>query len=145
MASSLKSLSQIWNKTSRSDGAAEEITHTAAFNGSGSRRQLSRQFKSVSDATTSEPPKRLLRSRGVLSSISNLNVGNVPKETRKLIQAGADKVNQTLNDVRNTFGTFWSQVCNFKSLCLKMNRMTSGLFITETQEQSCQTSTKASE
>jgi hypothetical protein len=123
MASSLKSLSQIWNKTSRSDGAAEEITHTAAFNGSGSRRQLSRQFKSVSDATTSEPPKRLLRSRGVLSSISNLNVGNVPKETRKLIQAGADKVNQTLNDVRNTFGT-WSQVYNFKSLSLKMNRMT---------------------
>ena len=144
MASSLKSLSQIWNKTSRSDGAAEEITHTAAFNGSGSRRQLSRQFKSVSDATTSEPPKRLLRSRGVLSSISNLNVGNVPKETRKLIQAGADKVNQTLTDVRNTFGT-WSQVCKFKSLCWKMNRMTSGLFITETQEQSCQTTTKASE
>jgi hypothetical protein len=113
MASSLKSLSQIWNKTSRSDGAAEEITHTSAVNGSGSRRQLSRQFKSVSDATTSEeepqPQKRLLRSRGVLSSISNLNVANVPKETRKLIQAGADKVNQTFNDVRNTLGT-WSQV-----------------------------------
>ncbi|KZS07366.1 Uncharacterized protein APZ42_028905 [Daphnia magna] len=31
-----------------------------------------------------------------------------PKETRKLIQAGAVKVNQTFNNVRNTFGT-WSQ------------------------------------
>ncbi|XP_046460535.1 uncharacterized protein LOC124207221 [Daphnia pulex] len=112
MASSLKSLSQIWNKTSRSDGATEEITHTLGVNGSGSRRQLSRQFKSVSDATTEQeqpqPQRRLLRSRGVLSSISNLNVANVPKETRKLIQAGAEKVNQTFNDVRNTFGT-WSQ------------------------------------
>ncbi|KAK4024531.1 hypothetical protein OUZ56_009952 [Daphnia magna] len=55
------------------------------------------------------PQRRLLRSRGVLSSISNLNVANVPKETRKLIQAGAEKVNQTFNNVRNTFGT-WSQV-----------------------------------
>ena len=111
MASSLKSLSQIWNKTSRSDGANEEIT--SAVNGCGSRRQLSRQFKSVSDATTgqeqAQPQKKILRSGGVLSSISNLNVANVPKETRKLIQAGAEKVNQTFNDVRSTFGT-WSQV-----------------------------------
>ncbi|KAK4024524.1 hypothetical protein OUZ56_009945 [Daphnia magna] len=30
------------------------------------------------------------------------------EETRKLIQAGAEKVNQTFNNVRNTFGT-WSQ------------------------------------
>lgn len=57
----------------------------------------------------------LLRGRGVLSSISNLNVANVPKETRKLIQAGADKVNQTLNGVRSTFGT-WSQVENIPIL-----------------------------
>lgn len=112
MASSLQSLSQIWNKNPRPNDIAEDIDHTSTVNGSGSRRQLSRQFKSVSDTTNSqEQPtqKMLLRSRGVLSSISNLNVANVPKETRKLIQAGADKVSQTLNGVRNTFGT-WSQV-----------------------------------
>lgn len=111
MASSLRSLSQIWNKNSRLDGE-EVINNAPAVNGSGSRRQLSRQFKSVSDATNKGEQlkdKRILRSRGVLSSISSLNVGNVPKETRKLLQAGADKVNQTLSDVRSTFGT-WSQV-----------------------------------
>ncbi|KAK4004728.1 uncharacterized protein LOC116920300 [Daphnia magna] len=111
MASSLKSLSQIWNKNPTSNVNAEDINHTSVVHGSGSRRQLSRQFKSVSDTTRSqEQPTRkmLLRGRGVLSSISNLNVANVPKETRKLIQAGADKVNQTLNGVRSTFGT-WSQ------------------------------------
>lgn len=114
MSSSLRSLSQIWNKNSRLD-TEEVINDVPAVNGSGSRRQLSRQFKSVSDATKTKeeqpPEKRLLRSRGVLSSISNLNVSNVPKETRKLLQAGADKVNQTLSDVRSTLGT-WSQVWN---------------------------------
>ena len=113
MASGLKSLSQIWNKGTKLEGE-EMITSASMTTANSSRRQLSRQFKSVSDATNpseQQTQKRLLRSRGVLSSISNLNVGNVPKETRKLIQAGADKVNQTLNDVRNTFGT-WSQVRN---------------------------------
>lgn len=109
MASSFKSLSQIWNKNPRSD-VEEVVNDVPTVN---SRRQLSRQFKSVSDATTSSqekpPQKMLLRSRGVLSSISNLNVSNASKETRKLLAAGADKVNQTLNGVRSTLGT-WSQV-----------------------------------
>ncbi len=113
MASSLKSLSQIWNKNPRSD-VEEVINNVPTVNSSGSRRQLSRQFKSASDATNASQeqppqPKMLLRSRGVLSSISNLNVANASKETRKFIQAGADKVNQTFNGVRNTLGT-WSQV-----------------------------------
>ena len=56
----------------------------------------------------------LLRSRNVLTSLSNLNVGNVPKETKKLFQAGADKVTTTLNGVRSTIGN-WSQVCNCRS------------------------------
>lgn len=125
MASSLRSLSQIWNKNSRLDGE-EVINNVPAVNGSGSRRQLSRQFKSVSDATKKEEQpkdKRLLRSRGVLSSISSLNVTNVPKETRKLLQAGADKVNQTLSDVRSTLGT-WSQVWSIEHFHI-INNITS--------------------
>jgi len=100
MSGSLKSLSQIWGKTQASDS---EPTNNLTAPSTSSRRQLSRQFNSVTDNTS-----RMLRSRNVLSSI-NLNVSNVPKETRKLIQAGADKVSSTLNGVRSTLD-HWSQV-----------------------------------
>lgn len=98
MSQGLKSLSQIWGKsqdTSEEAGIASSRT---------SRRQLSRQFNS---AVVDNGPTRTLRSRNVLSSI-NLNV-DVPKETRKLIQAGAEKVSSTLNGVRSTIDT-WTQV-----------------------------------
>jgi len=116
MSSSLKSLSQIWSKNTE---AATEIVTSQSFNNAESdskpssqdktsRRRLSKQFSSSSD---SKHHPMLLRSRNVLTSLSNLNVGNVPKETRKLFQAGADKVTTTLNGVRSTIGN-WSQVCN---------------------------------
>lgn len=76
---------------------------------SGSRRQLSRQFKSASD-NSQQNHDRMLRSRGVLSSI-NLNVSNMPKETRKLLQAGAEKANQTFNDVCSAFGACLQVTC----------------------------------
>ena len=114
MSSSLKSLSQIWGKNT--EAATEAVATSQSFNNtdseikqnSSSRRRLSKQFSSSSD---SKHHPMLLRSRSVLTSISNLNVGNVPKETRKLFQAGADKVTTTLNGVRSTLGN-WSQVCN---------------------------------
>ena len=118
MSSSLKSLSQIWSKNTE---AATEIVTSQSFNNaeseskptssSSSRRRLSKQFSSSSD---SKHHPMLLRSRNVLTSLSNLNVGNVPKETKKLFQAGADKVTTTLNGVRSTIGN-WSQVCNCRS------------------------------
>lgn len=102
MASSLKSLSQIWNKNNQQSDDEYKMADIPS-----SRRQLSRQFQNVDEPTQN---KRMLRSRSVLSSISNLNVSNVPKETRKLLQAGADKINQTLSD--------WSQVISFDCLLL---------------------------
>lgn len=92
MSESLKSLSQVWNK--KQDPMKESIDNQPST----SRRQLSRQFTSVSDTQQRMP----LRSRNVLSSI-NLNVASMPKETKKLIQAGAEKVRSTLDS--------WSQVC----------------------------------
>jgi len=84
------------------DAAEEHIEEESGVNGQ-TRRKLSRQFHS--ETNTHHP--MLLRSRNVLSSI-NLNVANVPKETRKFFQAGTDKMNRKLRDVRQTFGT-WSQ------------------------------------
>lgn len=117
MSSSLKSLSQIWGKNA--EAGAETVTSQSFNNAesdttkpnSSSRRRLSKQFSSSSD---SKHHPMLLRSRNVLTSISNLNVGSVPKETRKFFQAGAEKVTTTLNGVRSTIGN-WSQVCSYKS------------------------------
>jgi hypothetical protein len=99
----LKSLSQIWN-TKQAEESASGLTQTQ----NQTRRALTRQFNSTSNTT--QRPSMMLRSRNVLTSISNLNVASVPKETRKLINAGAEKMQSTLRDVRVTIGT-WSQVC----------------------------------
>ena len=96
---SLTDLSQIQERNDDT-GNGEEMSANNPL----TRRKLSRQFNS--ETNTQHP--MLLRSRNVLSSI-NLNVANVPKGTRKFFQAGTDKMNQKLRDVRLTFGT-WSQV-----------------------------------
>jgi len=93
------------------------------------RRSLSTQF-SDTNTTTQQGSSMILRSRHVLTSISNLNVGNVPKETRKLINAGAEKVNQTLRDVRVTIGT-WSQ--RLKNPTRRRQRLLQGSPYTPTQ------------
>ena len=103
MSSSLKSLSFVWGKTT---AEAETVNDSENKPTSSSRRRLSKQFSSSSD---SKNHPMLLRSRSVLTSISNLNVGSVPKETRKLFQAGADKVNGVLITIGN-----WSQVSIFE-------------------------------
>jgi len=95
---SLTDLSQIQERNDDT-GNGEEMSANNPL----TRRKLSRQFNS--ETNTQHP--MLLRSRNVLSSI-NLNVANVPKGTRKFFQAGTDKMNQKLRDVRLTFGT-WSQ------------------------------------
>jgi len=98
MSTSLTDLSQMREKSD--DGLNDE---ESGANNPLTRRKLSRQFNS--ETNTQHP--MLLRSRNVLSPI-NLNVANVPKGTRKFFQAGTDKMNQKLRDVRLTFGT-WSQ------------------------------------
>ena len=99
MSTSLTDLSQIQDKNDDAINGEE-----SGANNPLTRRKLSRQFNS--ETNTQHP--MLLRSRNVLSSI-NLNVANVPKETKKFFQAGTDKMNQKLRDARLTLGT-WSQV-----------------------------------
>ena len=90
--SSLRSLSQVWNKKKDENDGEVDANDTKG---------------SVVDSSASNS-SMMLRSRNVLSSI-NLNVSNVPKETRKLLQAGAQKVNQTISSVCVSFGVL-SQV-----------------------------------